>query len=163
MRLYFTNIAMLVIYVKNYFKLFQTDMDLFVSDRARDGTGNGINISKLGDKMKIDAVTNTISVHGREALDLPYSRWSPDDSTIQLDISGATMYLEIPAANLRKLLVVNPDDPLGLRIVMSRSEVSLLPTVPTPYIILDETDPMVPVLELESRIYRTGYTNEPSE
>lgn len=112
--------------------------------------------------MIFDQATQTISVHGRESLDLPYTRWSPEDVAVQIDISDAIMYLEIPAANLRKRLVVNPADPLGLKIVMTRAEVQTLPLIPTPYIILDETDPDAPVLELESRIYRTGYTQDPT-
>jgi hypothetical protein len=78
-----------------------------------------------------------------------------------MDISGATMFIEIPAANLRKQLVANGADPKGLRILLTRDEVGLIPTIPTPYILIDETDLIHPVLELEGKIYRTGYTNEP--
>ncbi len=111
--------------------------------------------------MYIDPETKTVSVHGRESLDLPYSRWTSGDVVVQLDISFATMYIEIPAANLRKQLIGNGADPKGLRISLTRAEVGQIPTVPTPYIIIDETDEDYPVLELEGKIYRTGYTNEP--
>ena len=111
--------------------------------------------------MKFDAEKNIVSVHGRESLDLPYSRWSEGDAVFQIDISGATMFIEIPAANLRKQLVVNPADPKGLRILLSRSEVERLPTTPTPYILLDETSAEYPILEMEGQIYRTGYSGEP--
>ncbi len=111
--------------------------------------------------MYIDPETKTVSVHGREALDLPYSRWTSGDVVVQLDISDADMFIEIPAANLRKKLVVNPADTKGLRIFLTRAEVALLPQVPTPYILIDETDIDQPILELEGKIYRTGYTNQP--
>jgi hypothetical protein len=71
------------------------------------------------------------------------------------------MYIEIPAANIRKRLISNLFDPKGLTIFLTREEVSRISIRPTPYIILDETNPALPVVELESHIYRTGYTEVP--
>lgn len=40
--------------------------------------------------MQINPDTNAISVHGREALNLPYKRWATEENgtRVQLDISG---------------------------------------------------------------------------
>ena len=111
--------------------------------------------------MQINEDTNVVSVHGREALDLPYTRWTRDTVSEQVDISDAVIFIEIPAAGIRKRLIANPADTRGLRIYLTRAEVALIPTTATPYILIDETDEQFPTLELEGRIYRTGYTQEP--
>lgn len=111
--------------------------------------------------MYIDPVTKNISVHGREALNLPYARWSTDGTT-QLNISASIMFIEIPGANLRLPLAPNPNDPLGLIIYITRADVALIPVIPSPYTIIDETVTDAPFLELEALIYRTGYTQQPT-
>jgi hypothetical protein len=70
--------------------------------------------------------------------------------------------VEILEAGIRKLLQTNPSDTNGKLIVLSRAEVGQIPLVPSSYIIIDETDPSKPVLEFESQIYRTGYTQAPT-
>lgn len=111
--------------------------------------------------MNIDPNTKTVAVHGREALDLPYTRWSNAEPPVQIDISASTMFIEIPGANIRKALVPNPADPKGLRIFLTREEVAFIPTRPTPYVLIDETNDDSPFIEMEAKIYRTGYTQEP--
>lgn len=111
--------------------------------------------------MQIDPVTKVISVHGREALDLPYSQWTQDATPTQIDISQSVMYIEIPGANIRKQLIADVFDNKGLRIYLTRAEVARIPTTPSPYIIIDETNIELPILELESKIFRTGYTEAP--
>lgn len=113
--------------------------------------------------MKINPQTNAISVHGREALSLPYKRWAmgEDGVRVQLDISTATMFLEIPGAKLRQPLLRDPSDPKGLRIHLQRTDVEQIPVVDTPYIIIDET--VEPVVELEGTIIRTGYKGSPDQ
>ena len=115
--------------------------------------------------MNINPDTNAISVHGREALNLPYKRWATeeDGTRVQLDISSATMFLEIPGARLRRPLTVDASDPKGLRIYLERADVERLPTVETPYIIVDETDEDYPLVELEGAIIRTGYKGAPTD
>lgn len=111
--------------------------------------------------MQIDPVKNVVSVHGREALDLPYNQWTDDEVPTQVDISQRIMFIEIPAAHIRKQLLLDQFDAKGLRIVLTREEVARIPTTPTPYVIIDETNIELPSLEFESRIYRTGYTEAP--
>ena len=113
--------------------------------------------------MQINPDTNAISVHGREALNLPYKRWATEENgtRVQLDISGSSMFLEVPGAQLRRPLLVDPSDPKGLRMYLERSDVERLPAVDTPYIIVDETDADYPVVELEGTIIRTGYKGAP--
>ena len=113
--------------------------------------------------MKIDPTTKTVSVHGREALDLPYTRWSNDEESVQIDISASTMFIEIPGANIRKQLITNPADPKGLKIFLTREEVAHIPIRPTPYVLIDETNEDSPFIEMEAKIFRTGYTHEPEE
>lgn len=110
---------------------------------------------------KLNSDNSTISVHGRAALRLPYSRWQMVANVkTQIDISDSTLFIEIPAVNLRVALVDNPADPLGKLIRLTREQVETLPTSPIPFIILDET--VDPSVEWEGRIYRTGYTGDPS-
>jgi hypothetical protein len=112
--------------------------------------------------MNFDPLTNTISVHGRESLDLPYSKWTSGETTTQVDISASIMFLEIPSANIRTQLLTNDADAKGLKIYLSRDEVAYLPTVPSPYVIINETVTDQPMIEVEGKIYRTGYTTEPT-
>lgn len=113
--------------------------------------------------MNINPVTSAISVHGREALNLPYKRWvTEDDGTqTQLDLSTTTMFMEIPGAMLRRPLIADAGDPKGLRLYLERSDVERIPIVETPYILLDETDSANPFVELASTIIRTGYKGTP--
>lgn len=114
--------------------------------------------------MEFNSDTNAISVHGREALNLPYVRWSDDDpaTQVQIDLSQSTLYLEIPGAGIRRLMPRDGSDSKSLRIYLSRTEVESLPTVPTPYIIIDETSEDYPSIQLEGKIIRTGYKGAPA-
>ena len=112
--------------------------------------------------MEINPETNIISVHGRECLKIPYSRWEGDgNNRVQLDISASTIFLEIPAINFRTQLLVDPGDAKGLLIFMEREDVERLPTAPTPFAIVDETVEDQPDVEWEGRIYRRGYKGAP--
>lgn len=111
--------------------------------------------------MQINPDTNAITVHGRESLMLPYTRFSNDEPREQQDISAATMFIEIPGAGIRKQLVPNSADAKGLLILLTRAEVERIPTTPSAYILLDETDEDHPILELSGDITRTGYKGEP--
>jgi hypothetical protein len=111
--------------------------------------------------MDINPTTNAVSVHGREALNLPYSRWTEGSSPTQVDISTAVIFVEVPGARLRKQLIADPNDPFGLLVYLTRSEVESLPTVPSPYVLIDETVPAQPKIQLEGKIYRTGYKGSP--
>lgn len=110
---------------------------------------------------RLNTDNSTVSVHGREALQLPYSRWSVVDQVeTQINISASRLFIEIPTINIRRALVANPADPKGLLIFLSRVDVEKLPTSPVPFVIIDET--VHPLVEWEGKIYRTGYKGEPS-
>jgi hypothetical protein len=111
--------------------------------------------------MNINPTNNAVSVHGREALNLPYSRWTEGSAPSQVDISTSVIFVEIPAARLRKRLISDPADPMGLLIHLSRTDVEKLPTSPSPYVLIDETDEDNPKIQLEGQIFRTGYKGFP--
>ncbi len=112
--------------------------------------------------MQFNDETNTIAVHGREALALPYARWTNTTPSEQVDISDAVMYIEIPGANIRKLLITDSADPKGLLIVLTRTEVGTLPIVPSPFVLIDETNSTQPFVDMEGKIFRTGYKEQPA-
>ncbi len=114
--------------------------------------------------MEINDANNVISVHGRESLNIPYSRWTGEgEDRTQIDISGSTIFIEILAAHIRTQLLSDPGDALGLRIFLSRDVVEDLPTTPTPFIIVDETDVDAPEVEWEGRLVRRGYKGDPTD
>jgi hypothetical protein len=104
-----------------------------------------------------------ITVHGREGLSIPYTRFtkSATGREAQVDISESTIWIEIPAARIRKQLVANPGDSKGLLILLTRTEVEKIPTKATDFAIIDETVPSIPDVEWEGKIQRTGYVGEP--
>lgn len=105
---------------------------------------------------------NLISVHGREGLLLPYARFTlVNNIETQVDISANHVFFEVSTAHLRVPLVVNPADPLGLLILLERSDVEKLQTTPSPFIVVDESGE-IPVVEWDGTIRRTGYKGDPS-
>lgn len=104
-----------------------------------------------------------IEVHGRAGLAIPYTRFKKNAQgrDEQIDISTSTIYIEIPAIKLRKLLVANTADPMGLLLELTRSEVEKLPVTASPFAVIDETTD-IPDVEWEGKIVRTGYIGDPS-
>jgi hypothetical protein len=104
----------------------------------------------------------TIVVHGREGLNIPYTRYlkSPAGREQQVDISGMTIFFEVPGAHLRLQLIPNPSDAMGLLIQLSRAQVATLPTIESDFIVIDESA-IVPVIEWEGKISRVGYVGAP--
>jgi hypothetical protein len=103
-----------------------------------------------------------ITVHGRAGLVIPYTRWSTVNGVeTQVDISAATMFVEIPGARLRKALVRDSNDVLGLKIVLTRTEVGNIPVKPNEMIVLDETGE-VPLVDWDALIQRIGYKVAPA-
>lgn len=104
-----------------------------------------------------------IAVHGRGGLLLPYSRFVDVAGVkTQVDISAHDIYVEIPAARIRKKLVIDPVDNKSLRVLLTRAEVERIPPTSSPLIIIDETGE-IPVVDWESRIQSVGYKGDPSE
>lgn len=109
-----------------------------------------------------DTTQNYINVHGRAGLLIPYSRFiTVDGEEVQVDISDFSIFIEIPAAHIRKALVANPQDSKGLRILLTRSEVETLPDRESPFVVIDETGD-VPLVDWTGMIRRTGYKGDPS-
>ena len=111
--------------------------------------------------MEVSSDANLISVHGREGLNLPYTRFSKSSTgrETQVDISGSTIFFEVPAANIRVQLVANPGDALGLLIRLTRAQVVTLPTTPSDFAVIDETVTLYPDVEWEGKIQRVGYVS----
>ncbi len=112
---------------------------------------------------EVNKDANLIKVHGREGLNIPYTRFQKNSAgrEIQIDISESTIYFEVPAADLRILLVANTADPLGLLIRLTRAQVETLPTTATTFAVVDETNALYPDVEWEGQIQRTGYVGAP--
>ncbi|MEG8031877.1 hypothetical protein QP179_09940 [Sphingomonas aurantiaca] len=99
-----------------------------------------------------------IIIHGRGSL-------SAEIKTPDQDLSERTVYFELPAANIRKLLPNDASDPTAKRLRLSRAEINSLPITSTEYpifeyAILDETDPLYPDRISEGSIQITGYRSE---
>lgn len=80
----------------------------------------------------------------------------------EVDLSGETIYLEIPSAKVRVLLPVDPVDPNLKRISFTRTQVEQLPTTPSAYCIVDESDPQYPVVLMTGTICRYGFVGAPA-
>lgn len=104
-----------------------------------------------------------ITVHGREGLNIPYTRFkkSATGREEQVDISGSDIFFEVPASHLRKKLIENPADPLGLLIQLTRTEVAGLPATESDFAVVDETISDVPDVEWTGKIKRIGYVGAP--
>ena len=94
-----------------------------------------------------------ITVHSRSGYERQYSRLDADDNKI--DISGSTIYFEVPAAHLRKAMIADVSDALGLLIQLTREEVETLPSRASEFRVVDETG-TIPVVEWKGTIVRTG-------
>lgn len=98
-------------------------------------------------------------IHGRGSYraDLQIST-----TLANVDLTGETIFLEIPSAGLRVLLPVDPNNPGSKLIAISRTVVESLPTSPSQYAVIDETDPVYPNVLLNGLISRNGYIGAPS-
>lgn len=102
-----------------------------------------------------------ITVHGRAGLIIPYTRFTTVNNVeTQVDISAATLFVEIPGARIRKALQVDPNDVKGLRIVLTRTEVGAIPIKPAEMIVVDETGE-VPLVDWDALVQRIGYKASP--
>lgn len=108
---------------------------------------------------------DTITVHGRGSLVLPYKLQEKDGSGVvtQTDLSTRTLFFEVDGVPIREQLAPDPNDPKGLLIVLENDQIVTLKKTPTRCIIRDETDIEAgrPVVLWEGKIGRTGYVGEP--
>lgn len=100
-----------------------------------------------------------IQCHGRESLGLPYSVIPDPTTSDQFDISASALYLEIFDLGVRKALALDPENPLGRKLVLSLAEVATLPEVPVGYLVRNDTEERI---EFEGTIVRIGYVGEPA-
>lgn len=104
--------------------------------------------------------SNSISVHGRGSLTLPFKLFGADGVT-QTDISAKTFYFEVDGISFRKALTVDPADAKGLLISLTRNDIALLKTTDCPFAVIDETNPTAPVVEWDGTIKRFGFVGAP--
>ena len=99
----------------------------------------------------------TISVHGREA----YSALIKSVVGVtNIDIGDFIIYFECPIASIRKRLIPDLVDTTALRLILTRDEVALLSTVPSPFVFIDETTDLPKVIK-SGLIHRYGYIGSP--
>jgi hypothetical protein len=77
-----------------------------------------------------------IIVHGRGSLSIPYKVMS---GSVQVDLSTYSLFFEVNGALIRVALEVDPNDALGKLIVLHRTDVEKLKTVPLSFALVDET------------------------
>jgi hypothetical protein len=116
--------------------------------------------------MANQTITGTlITVHGRGSLVLPYRPTvkTADKGTVQIDISGRTLYFEVDGAPIRELMVADPDDPKAQKIVLESNQIAILSKTPTRCIIRDETNIAagLPYVMWNGSINRDGYVGDP--
>jgi hypothetical protein len=118
---------------------------------------------KISSSRPLPSDENLVAVHGRASLKIPYTRWSVTNGVeTKVDISTATIFVEIPTAGIRRQLQANPSDPEGLLIFLPREDVEKLPTTPVPFAVIDETlGGSAADLDWHGMIVRTGYKGAP--
>lgn len=106
---------------------------------------------------------DTITVHGRGSLVLPYK--VKDASGTQINISSWVVFFEVDglAEPIREQLVSDPNDALGLRIVLERAQIAMLSKTPMRFAVIDETNIAqdLPNVLWEGTINRSGYLGAP--
>jgi bifunctional DNA-binding transcriptional regulator/antitoxin component of YhaV-PrlF toxin-antitoxin module len=113
---------------------------------------------------------DTITVHGRGSLVLPYK--VRDASGTQIDISDWVVFFEVDglsfevggvSGSFREQLVSDPNDPLGLRIILERAQIAQLTKTPMRFAVIDETDSASDIFRVlwAGTIKREGYIGAP--
>ena len=104
---------------------------------------------------------NIPAIHGRSSYS---ARIRIVFNSEELNFGSDTVFLEIPGAtpSIRLPLEADTDDADLKLLRLSRAQVEALPTSPTPYCVVDETNPDFPVVVLDGTIARTGYVGAPA-
>lgn len=107
--------------------------------------------------------TGVITIHGRSSFILPWTRWTADPGAggTQIDISAKTIWFEVDGIPLTKQFVADPNDAKGLRLILTTSDVSQIPTSPKKFAIIDKTDAALPDVQLSGVISTFGYLGTP--
>ena len=109
------------------------------------------------------ATTAEIKVHGRGSFVLPWSRWTADPATggTQIDISSRTIVIEIDGIPITKTFVSDPNDALGLRLILTQTDIAQIPSSPKKFAIIDKTDATLPDVQLSGTIQSFGFLGSP--
>jgi hypothetical protein len=104
---------------------------------------------------------NTIEVHGRGSVVIPYKVRNPDGT--QIDISSWTLFFEIDGVPIREQLTNDPQDPLGKLIKLERAQVETLSRSPLNFALVDETLASQGIFTVlwDGTIRYTGYRGSP--
>lgn len=104
---------------------------------------------------------NSITVHGRGSLVLPFKVKDANDT--QIDISTWTIYFEVDGVPIREALVADPADALGKLIKLERAQIATLKTSDCKFIVVDETQSASDLFTVlwEGTIKRTGFVGTP--
>ena len=104
---------------------------------------------------------NSIEVHGRGSVIIPYKVRSPDGE--QLDISAWDLVFEVDGVPIREALSPDPQDPLGKLIKLERTQVETLSRSPLNFAVIDETLASQDTFTVlwDGTIRYTGYRGSP--
>ena len=104
-----------------------------------------------------------ISVHGRGSLKIEWK--AQDANKKQIDVSDRIVFFEVDGVPIREQLVQDPNDPLGLVVLIERTQVANLRSKPTRCALIDETDieADLPFVIWDNRIVRVGYVGVPDD
>ena len=112
--------------------------------------------------MSNQTITGTsITVHGRGSLVLPFAM--KDAVGAPIDISEKVIYFEVDGIPIREQLEADPNNALGQRLVLERTQIATLKKTPSKFSIVDETlsvDDLFVVL-WTGTIARDGYVGAP--
>lgn len=101
---------------------------------------------------EVDAAGN-INPHWQAGVDIPIK--DTDENGAQIDISAAPWFFV--TSGLRKALATDPANPLGRRLVLTKTEVQAIPLDGQPFIVVDETNATVPDARWEGMIIPRGW------
>jgi hypothetical protein len=107
--------------------------------------------------------TQLITIHGRGSITL---YWRPQNALEErIDVSDRIMFLEVDGASIREQFTKDPNDPLGLKVLVPRTLVEALNTTPTKLAFVDETNIAedAPVVVFEAKMARYGFIKKPDQ
>ena len=102
---------------------------------------------------------DTIVVHGRGSLSLPYQ--VKNATGTRVDISGWNIIFEVDGVPISTALVADPNDAQGLLIELTRAQIATLKTKATRFAVIDVRNETKPVVLWEGTIRRSGYAGDP--
>lgn len=103
-----------------------------------------------------------LKLHARGSFIQSFRSWADAEKTVQLDISDKSYVFEIDLLSFSRALVSDPNDPLGLRLMLSRTDLSAIPLDQLfPFSLIDITDNQYPIPVMAGNIRTYGYVGDP--